>query len=100
MNNFFKKYQHEFSAYYNMARQNAYITLQHISNVMGYKEKEDKESRLFEMQSVLQVSKAKPNQQIFLLKQLGRFFPVLRIMAECERGKDEIASGNPISIYP
>lgn len=99
MNNFFKKYQHEFSAYYNMARQNAYITLQHISNVMGYKEKEDKESKLFEMQSVLQVSKAKPSQRIFLLKQLGRFFPVLRIMAECERGKEEIVSGTPMSIY-
>ncbi|HJH69568.1 MAG TPA: type VI-B CRISPR-associated RNA-guided ribonuclease Cas13b [Bacteroidaceae bacterium] len=98
MNNFFKKYQSEFSAYYNMARQNAYITLQHISNIMGYKEGEGKESRLFEMQSVMQVTKEKPNQQIFLLKQLSRFFPVLRIMAECERKKGQIASGSPESI--
>lgn len=98
MNNFFKKYQSEFSAYYNMARQNAYITLQHISNIMGYKEGEGKESRLFEMQSVIQVTKEKPNQQIFLLKQLSRFFPVLRIMAECERKKGQIASGSPESI--
>ena len=98
MNNFFKKYQPEFSAYYNMARQNAYITLQHISNIMGYKEGEGKESRLFEMQSVMQVTKEKPNQQIFLLKQLSRFFPVLRIMAECERKKGQIASGSPESI--
>lgn len=66
MNNFFNKYQPEFYAYYNMARQNAYITLQHISNIMGYKEGEGKESRLFEMQSVMQVTKEKPNQQIFL----------------------------------
>lgn len=98
MNNFFNKYQPEFYAYYNMARQNAYITLQHISNIMGYKEGEGKESRLFEMQSVMQVTKEKPNQQIFLLKQLSRFFPVLRIMAECERKKGQIASGSPESI--
>lgn len=99
MNNFFNKYQHEFSAYYNMARQNAYITLKHISNVMGYKEGEDKESRLFEMQSVLQIIKEKPNQQIFLLKLFGRFFPVLRVMSECERGKDQIESGTPMAVY-
>lgn len=99
MNNFFNKYQPEFYAYYNMARQNAYITLQHISNIMGYEEGEGKESRLFEMQSVMQVTKEKPNQQIFLLKQLERYFPVLRVMAICERGKDNIASGTPNAIY-
>lgn len=98
MNNFFKKYQHEFSAYYNMARQNAYITLQHISSIMGYKEGEGKESRLFEMQSVMQVTKEKPQQQLFLLKQLGRFLPVLRVMAECERKKRQVASFNPEAI--
>ena len=99
MNNLFDKYHPQFAAYYNMARQNIYITLQYISNLMGYKEGEGKESRLFEMQSVMRIITERPSQQIYLLKQLGRFFPFLRIMCVCEKTKDQIDNNTPEAIH-
>lgn len=98
MNNFFNKYQHEFSAYYNMARQNIYITLQHISNVMGYDEKDDKhrEGSLWQMKSIINIEK-KENQS-FLIKQLSHFFPMLRVMTACEK-RNEVDFFTPANIY-
>lgn len=86
MNNLFEKRQNQFYAYLNMARHNAYMTLQYISRIMDYKEGADKENALYAMQPVLKVtSESSPVKRMFLLKQLEHFFPVIKVMAVCEK---------------
>lgn len=76
----------EFAAYLNMARQNAYITLLHISNLMGIiEEKNNKENQLWNMKviSMLQTgAKEKPEKIQKIIKLLHKHFPFLAPMID------------------
>lgn len=99
--NFLNKFQPQFAAYFNMARQNSYITLCHLSKMGGFTETENKESRLVEMKIVTQLSKStKPEMREYLMRQLYRHFPALQIMITCEQAKvkSKVATPNMMSM--
>lgn len=93
--------QAQFAAYFNMGRQNAYISLIHISRSAGLTESENKESRLFEMKAVTRLSrgKEKPETREYLLRQLHRHFPMLKIMMACEQADARSKVATPDMAY-
>ena len=78
-----------FAAYLNMARQNAFETLCHISKLMGIEVDEtekDKENRLWEMKVVkeLSVEEIKSERKLKLIKLFHSHFPFLKPIMDVE----------------
>lgn len=79
-----------FAAYLNMARQNAFETLCHISKLMGIEVDEaekDKENRLWEMKVVkeLSVEDIKSERKLKLIKLFHSHFPFLKPIIDVEQ---------------
>lgn len=76
-----------FAAYSNMAQQNAYLTLLHISKKLGIDETDSYESNLYEMKifkEVLDNNKAKAEQVRKAEKMLDKHFPFLKYFFDKE----------------
>lgn len=74
-----------FAAYLNMARQNAYVTLLHISKLMGIEETTNKEDKLWEMKVLTNLqgkTNSKPEKLQKTIKLLQKHFPFLTAMTD------------------
>ena len=79
-----------FAAYLNMARQNAFETLCHISKLMGIEvdgAEKEKENRLWEMKVVkeLSVEEIKSERKLKLIKLFHSHFPFLKPIINVEQ---------------
>lgn len=78
-----------FAAYLNMARQNAYLTLMHISKLMGVEETENKENKLYDMKVIKELEnrkgETKNERTLKIIKLLHKHFPFLNAMIAAER---------------
>ena len=79
-----------FAAYLNMARQNAFETLCHISKLMGIElddAEKEKENRLWEMKVVkeLSVEEIKSERKLKLIKLFHTHFPFLKPILDVEQ---------------
>ncbi|MDR2918516.1 MAG: type VI-B CRISPR-associated RNA-guided ribonuclease Cas13b [Tannerella sp.] len=83
--------KHVYGAYLNMARQNAFISLSHISKIIGLEESDNKENRLWEMKVLTTLTNnSKADQKVKIIKQLHKHFSFLPPMLDNEFGKKEV----------
>ena len=86
--------KHIFGAYLNMARHNVFITLSHISKLLGAT-KDGSESRLSEMKAITVLENGKPEEKEKAIKLLNKHFPSLKPMIDTDlmkRGQGKIAT--------
>lgn len=96
----FDKFRPQFYTYYNIARHNAYITLCHISELVGGKVNENMENRILEMRPVnILNKKGYADTKMFVMRQLYRRFPMLKVMAACGRLDDRSFTATPEMLY-
>ena len=89
-NKLLKENRHVFAAYLNMARQNAFETLCHISKLMGIELDEaekEKENKLWEMKVVKELSteEIKSERKLKLIKLFHTHFPFLKPIIDIEQ---------------
>lgn len=96
---FFQKFQPQFAAYFNLARQNAYISLCQISRIIGIDEPVNKESQLHQMKVISQLTKVRPEIREYLIRQLYRRFPFLKVMVSCEQMSSKSKVVTPEMVY-
>lgn len=80
-----------FGAYLNMARQNAFITLSHISKILGA-EKEGNEARLSEMKAITILKSGRPEEKEKAVKMLTKHFPFLKPMVDNDISRKDSGS--------
>ncbi|MDR1881686.1 MAG: type VI-B CRISPR-associated RNA-guided ribonuclease Cas13b [Prevotella sp.] len=79
--------KHVFGAYLNMARQNAFITLSHISKMPG-EAKEGNEARLSEMRAIAILKSGRSEEKEKAVNMLDKHFPFLKPMVDAISKKD------------
>lgn len=80
-----KELKSVFAAYLNMARQNVYVTMLHISKLMGIEEDSNKEDKLWEMKVLTSLNgraNSKPEKLQKTIKLLHKHFPFLTPMID------------------
>ena len=81
------KQKHIFAAYLNMARQNAYTTLLHITKMLGVDASKTDESQLDNIVNIILKAANKPEQLVKVQKMMYSHFPFLKPMSDTVTGK-------------
>ncbi|NDV80194.1 type VI-B CRISPR-associated RNA-guided ribonuclease Cas13b [Dysgonomonas sp. 511] len=83
--------KHIFGAYLNMARQNAFITLSHISKILGAT-KEGNEAHLSQMKAITILKSGRPEEKEKAVKILTKHFPFLKPMVDNDISRKDSVS--------
>lgn len=83
MKTFYEKNQNQFAAYFNMARQNLYMVMQRISQIIGVDTAAIKENHLSDI--IKKWQNLKSDKKEFVSRQLYKHLPFLKCMTDVER---------------